>query len=98
MINGAAQSSFGTHVASLAGVSEEVVKRAEQISTDFAKQFRARLETKRSTSSRLPLVTQADFAFLAKTASNPRGLDKKRLASVLKVLSSSSKTLLTATT
>ena len=89
LTNGAASGSFGTHVASLAGVSQNVVERAEQISLDFAQQFRARLEAKRSASSRIPLMTQADFAFLARTAMESPGEDSHKLKQVLNVLSAS---------
>lgn len=91
LTRGAAESSFGTHVASLAGVSSDVVKRAEQISTDFAKQFSARLEAKRSISSRIPLVTQADFAFICKVALGTEPTDKIHLSKVLNSLSASTK-------
>jgi DNA mismatch repair protein MSH6 len=43
LIHGVAESSFGTHVANLAGVPLEVVKRADLISKDFAKQFAEKL-------------------------------------------------------
>lgn len=66
LIEGAASSSFGTHVANLAGVPMDVVQRAEVVSTDFARQFKEKLAGKqiKSATSRLPLVAQADFAFL----------------------------------
>lgn len=66
LVDGVAASSFGTHVANLAGVPIDVVKRAELISNDFAHQFREKLEGKQkvSATARLPLVAQADFAFL----------------------------------
>lgn len=44
----------------------EVVKRAELISTDFAKKFKERIEGKRTTN--LPLCAQADFVYLVKLA------------------------------
>ncbi len=61
-----ATSSFGTHVANLAGVPLEVVERADLVSKKFAQQFKERLEAKQSqrATSRLPLVAQADFAYL----------------------------------
>ncbi|TFK22134.1 DNA mismatch repair protein msh6 [Coprinopsis marcescibilis] len=70
LIEGAAKSSFGSHVANLAGVPSEVVKRADVISAEFAKQFKDRLQLKKkeSASSKVPLVAQADFAFLVKLA------------------------------
>lgn len=66
-MDGAASSSFGTHVANLAGVPTEVVKRAEVVSNDFALRFKERIEGKRT--STLPLVAQADFAYLMGLAS-----------------------------
>lgn len=43
----------------------EVVSRAEVISEDFAKQFKARIDgKKKQLASRLPLVAQADFRYL----------------------------------
>ncbi|PCH35419.1 DNA mismatch repair protein Msh6 [Wolfiporia cocos MD-104 SS10] len=69
LVEGIASSSFGTHVASLAGVPEEVVERADVISQDFAKQFREKVEGKKNKAAgRLPLVAQADFAYLYKLA------------------------------
>lgn len=70
LVGGVAASSFGTHVANLAGVPIEVVKRAEIISNDFARQFKEKLEGKQklSATARLPLVAQADFAFLYELA------------------------------
>lgn len=65
LVEGAASSSFGTHVARLAGVPSEVVTRADVISRDFAAQFKARMDGKKSlVASRLPLVAQADFVYL----------------------------------
>ena len=66
LVKGVASSSFGTHVANLAGVPMDVVKRAEVVSADFARQFKEKLEgkQKKSATARLPLVAQADFAYL----------------------------------
>ncbi|KAK7023852.1 DNA mismatch repair protein [Favolaschia claudopus] len=66
LVDGVATSSFGTHVANLAGVPTEVVERADQISKKFAVQFKQKLLDRREqdASSRLPLVAQADFAYL----------------------------------
>jgi len=64
LISGAASSSFGTHVASLAGVSPSVVHRAQVVSGDFAAKFLA-IQSSR-VGRILPLITQADFAFLHK--------------------------------
>jgi DNA mismatch repair protein MSH6 len=66
LVGGVASSSFGTHVANLAGVPIDVVKRAEVVSQDFARQFKEKLEGKQKklSTARLPLVAQADFAYL----------------------------------
>lgn len=64
LVDGVAEGSFGTHVASLAGVPSEVVERAKVISADFATKFKKKIEGK--TRSALPLPVQADFAYLAK--------------------------------
>ncbi|OSX60854.1 hypothetical protein POSPLADRAFT_1146631 [Postia placenta MAD-698-R-SB12] len=65
LIGGAASSSFGTHVASLAGVPSDVVERADIISNDFARNFKEKTAKKKDkVSGRLPLVAQADFAYL----------------------------------
>lgn len=68
LINGVAESSFGTHVANLAGVPRPVVDRADTISKDFAKQFREKLQIKQEqhASAKMPIVAQADFAYLYK--------------------------------
>jgi len=66
LVTGAASSSFGTHVASLAGVSPSVVQRAQCVSDDFASKFLA-MQSSRMTRI-LPLVSQADFAFLRQVA------------------------------
>lgn len=70
LVEGVAESSFGTHVANLAGVPLPVVERADVISKTFAQQFKEKLQTKKKhdASSRLPLVAQADFTYLFKLA------------------------------
>ncbi|KAI9438563.1 DNA mismatch repair protein Msh6 [Lactarius indigo] len=70
LVDGIATSSFGTHVANLAGVPMDVVERAEVISKDFASKFKEKMEDKRRklASARLPIDTQADFAYLYKLA------------------------------
>lgn len=66
LVEGVAESSFGTHVAKLAGVPDTVVARAEVISADFARTFKEKLEIKKTTSAvaKIPLVAQTDFAYL----------------------------------
>lgn len=70
LIEGVATSSFGTHVANLAGVPLSVVERADTISKTFAAQFQERMKNKknRDVTERLPLVAQADFVYLFKLA------------------------------
>jgi DNA mismatch repair protein MSH6 len=65
LVAGVASSSFGTHVANLAGVPTEVVQRAEIVSENFAKQFKEKMESnKNKVASTMPLAVQADFAYL----------------------------------
>lgn len=70
LIEGVAESSFGTHVANLAGVPFGVVQRAEVVSKQFAQQFKERLELKqkKNASAKMPLNLQADWAYLVKLA------------------------------
>lgn len=70
LVEGVAESSFGTHVAKLAGVPQEVVQRADVVSESFARQFKERIEgrKRKATSAALPLVTLADFAYLTALA------------------------------
>ena len=89
LVEGVASSSFGTHVANLAGVPLEVVERAEVVSRDFAKHFKEKIEGKKNKASgRLPLVAQADFAYLYKLATGAIEMpqDAVRRREVLKVL------------
>ncbi|KAJ6606598.1 muts domain V-domain-containing protein [Mycena vulgaris] len=66
LVEGVATSSFGTHVANLAGVPLNVVERADLISKKFAQQFKEKLmdRQKNDAAGRLPLAAQADFAYL----------------------------------
>lgn len=91
LTEGTASSSFGTHVASLAGVPPNVVARAEAISTDFADKFHKKLEAKRT--SNLPLVAQADFAYLWKLAQGQIGVegDPTRMRRVIQLIGQSAK-------
>ncbi|KAI8976662.1 DNA mismatch repair protein Msh6 [Trametes punicea] len=89
LVEGVASSSFGTHVANLAGVPLPVVERAEVVSRDFAKHFREKIEGKKNKASgRLPLTAQADFAYLCKLATGAIELpeDKVRRREILGVL------------
>ncbi|CCL98235.1 uncharacterized protein FIBRA_00229 [Fibroporia radiculosa] len=101
LVEGVASSSFGTHVASLAGVPSEVVERAEVVSKDFAQHFREKMEgQKNKMSGRLPLSVQADFSFLYGLAAGknemPNNLVRRR--EVLRLLKSSVKNYLTNAT
>ncbi|CAG8523968.1 14803_t:CDS:10 [Acaulospora colombiana] len=86
LVEGVAPSSFGTHVASLAGVPEDVVKRADVVSNDFARQFAARLAGR--TVGRVPVSAQADLAYLAKLVQGTLKLDDNqvRKRETLKIL------------
>ena len=55
----------------------EVVKRAEVISTDFARQFKERIEGKRT--STLPMVAQADFAYLVRLVNGTEKLSENKI-------------------
>ncbi|PFH50600.1 hypothetical protein AMATHDRAFT_80735 [Amanita thiersii Skay4041] len=81
LVEGVATSSFGTHVANLAGVPLEVVERAEVVSRNFAQQFKERLSTKRKqdSASRMPLPARADFSFLYKIATGQLQLPDNEL-------------------
>ncbi|KAI3597469.1 dna mismatch repair protein msh6 [Moniliophthora roreri] len=90
LVEGVATSSFGTHVANLAGVPIEVVDQAEVISKNFAKQFQEKQQAKqlKRASSKLPLVAQADFVYLVNLAMGQVQLpeDPVRKRQVLKML------------
>lgn len=77
-------------MANLAGVPMDVVERAEDISKDFASKFKEKMEDKRRklASARLPIDTQADFAYLYKLAGGKEALegDAVRRREVLKGL------------
>ncbi|KIY68031.1 DNA mismatch repair protein Msh6 [Cylindrobasidium torrendii FP15055 ss-10] len=87
LVDGVATSSFGTHVANLAGVPFEVVERADTISKNFAEKFKARLE-ERQAKTKIAITAQADFAYLVGVATGKFKLpeDKAKAALVLKTL------------
>ncbi|KAJ7074366.1 muts domain V-domain-containing protein [Mycena amicta] len=65
LVEGVAESSFGTHVANLAGVPLSVVERADVVSKNFAQQFKEKMNLrKKDAAGALPLVAQADFAYI----------------------------------
>ena len=84
LAEGVATSSFGTHVANLAGVPLPVIERAEVISKTFAQQFTERLMVKKKHegSSRLPLPLQADFVYLYGLAMGRLQLPKDKVHQV----------------
>ncbi|KAF8342825.1 uncharacterized protein EI90DRAFT_2902817 [Cantharellus anzutake] len=99
LTNGVATSSFGTHVASLAGVPSTVVDRAEVVSKDFARQFQEKLAKKRLASTTLPLAAQADFVYLFKTAlhlSSQPDANNSKTAEVLECLKANAARYVTA--
>lgn len=79
LTEGIASSSFGTHVASLAGVPPQVVARAESISTDFADKFLKKLAERQT--SKLSLTAQADFAYLWKMVQGEVDVDAEPVRS-----------------
>jgi len=68
-------------------VPTTVVDRADVVSKDFAKQFKEKIEGKRK-HARLPLVLQADFAYLMGLVSGREKLpeDEAKAREVLKGL------------
>ncbi|GMK58904.1 hypothetical protein CspeluHIS016_0603460 [Cutaneotrichosporon spelunceum] len=66
LITGHAESSHGTHVAKLAGVPQNVIARADEVSAQFFQAFQEKLQSRRQ--SALSLPAQADFAWLVKLA------------------------------
>ncbi|KAL1746027.1 muts domain V-domain-containing protein [Schizophyllum fasciatum] len=90
LVEGVATSSFGTHVANLAGVPIEVVNRADVVSKAFAQQFQQRLQDKKSkdVAARLPHFAQADFVYLYKLATGHEELpeNEERKKEVLRRL------------
>ncbi|KAG8888505.1 DNA mismatch repair protein msh6 [Tulasnella sp. 332] len=98
LTEGIASSSFGTHVASLAGVPPAVVTRAEVISDDFAAQFQKKLDTKRT--STLSLMAQADFAYLWKLTKGELSVDADpvRARRVMRMIAQATPTYVKANT
>jgi DNA mismatch repair protein MSH6 len=88
LVEGVATSSFGTHVANLAGVPLAVVERANTISKTFAEQFQQRMKDRktRNASEQLSISAQADFVHLYKLATGLRTLEDGRGKFALSVL------------
>ena len=83
LVEGVAKSSFGTHVAHLAGVPLEVIERAEVVSKKFAQQFQEKfLARENDESRRLPLPLQADLAYLYRLATGQTKLPEENVAQV----------------
>jgi DNA mismatch repair protein MSH6 len=93
LVDGIAAGSFGTHVARLAGVPEDVVKRADVLSKDFARQFGTRTAGRQRV--QVPVSAQADFAWLCRLASGAEQLpeNKVRQREVLEGLRASMRAL-----
>ncbi|ORX33553.1 muts domain V-domain-containing protein [Kockovaella imperatae] len=68
LVPGVAESSHGTHVATMAGVPSAVVSRADQVSAEFFEAFKAKLATRRQSS--LSVEARSDIAWLIKLALN----------------------------
>ncbi|KAL1412081.1 DNA mismatch repair protein msh6 [Vanrija albida] len=66
LIKGHAESSHGTHVAKLAGVPQNVIARADEVSAQFFEAFKDKLASRRQSS--LSVMAQSDVAWLLKLA------------------------------
>lgn len=64
----------------------EVVTRAEAISKDFAQKFKEKQAQKKT--SKVPLLIQADFAYLVKLATGtvPPDANPQKLAETLRIM------------
>lgn len=62
LVDGVAESSYGTQVAHLAGVSAKICDRASDISKEFA--LATKQQQAQKTTSALPMSTLSDFAYL----------------------------------
>ena len=60
-------------VAHMAGVPVSVVERAQIVSENFFKTFKAKLDARRRSS--LPLTAHGDFAYLMKAALSPKSTE-----------------------
>lgn len=69
LVEGVAESSYGTQVAHLAGVPAKICDRANDISLEFAAATKEQ-QAQRTTSA-LPMATLSDFAYLFKLGSGP---------------------------
>jgi DNA mismatch repair protein MSH6 len=99
LVDGVARSSFGTHVARLAGVPEPVVVRADAVSADRVRQFAKHMAGRKKTAAtRLPVFAQADFAYLWRLAKGEQELpeDNVRRQEVLEGIMGAMRGLLKA--
>lgn len=73
-------------MASLAGVPDSIVERANTVSEDFSRQFAERLAGR--TAGSVPVTAQVDLAYLCKLVTGKLTLDenKVRRREVLKIL------------
>ena len=67
LVEGVAAKSYGPHVAAMAGLPEQVVKKAIAVSAEFEAKAKQR-EQKMRANETLPLTLQADAAFLVHLA------------------------------
>nr|DBA11345.1 TPA_inf: MSH6 [Testicularia cyperi] len=88
LVDGVAESSYGTQVAALAGVPHEICDRAALVSKQFADATKANQADKNR--SAIPIALLSDFAHLfklAKTAAPNAGSDKNAHAKALTMVS-----------
>ncbi|SPO40682.1 related to MSH6 - DNA mismatch repair protein [Pseudozyma flocculosa] len=69
LVDGVAESSYGTQVAALAGVPHEICDRAAAVSKQFLESTKEHLA--RREQSRIPLATLSDFTHLVRLADDP---------------------------
>ncbi|CAO1629674.1 unnamed protein product [Parajaminaea phylloscopi] len=84
LVEGVAESSYGTQVAHLAGVPAQICDRASDISKEFAeatKQYQAQ-----RTTSALPMATLSDFAYLMQLGKATETTSTHQVASQLQVV------------
>lgn len=96
LVDGVAESSYGTQVAHLAGVPESICDRANDISREFAEDTKKNQQQR--TTSALPMATLSDFAYLfglgaaatagksSAAAVETMGVEPRQVASQLQVI------------
>ncbi|CAO1620443.1 unnamed protein product [Sympodiomycopsis kandeliae] len=84
IVDGVAESSYGTQVAGLAGVPRDICDRANDISEEFAEATK-REQAERTTST-VPMSTLSDFAYLFKLGQGSVSDNSAQIASQLEVI------------